>query len=229
MRKDFLELFMGLIMVAVVFAAFHFLNDSRETAADPKRNFCVVLDAGHGGSDPGKIGVDGIFEKDINMSLVKQIQSYLEADDIVVYLTREGDNSLEPAEAVNKKRADLEARCQIVDKKEPDIVISIHQNSYHEESVQGPQVFYYVDSKDGKKLAEIVQDQFDSVPGVRNFRKAKGNREYYLLLHTERPVIIVECGFLSNWEECKRLQNPEYQDKIAWAIHNGVIQYLNGM
>lgn len=228
MRREFLELCMGLTMVAVVFAVFCYLNQSKAVSLAEQPSYTVVLDAGHGGDDPGKVGVDGTLEKDINLSLVYQIKAYLEAEDVTVLLTREGDDGLYGTESANKKRADLEGRCEKIEEVAPDAVISIHQNSYHEESVCGPQVFYYAKSEEGRALAEIIQAGFDSVLGDKNTRAAKGNQEYYLLLHTSCPVVIVECGFLSNWEECARLQESAYQDQLAWAIHLSILQYLNG-
>ena len=106
-------------------------------------------------------------------------------------------------------------------------MVSIHQNSYHQEPVSGGQVFYYTGSVKGKRLAEAVQRRFDYVLGAQNTRKAKENSSYYLLLHVKCPIVIVECGFLSNWQEAARLNSPEYQDRMAWTIHMGVMEYLN--
>ena len=109
----------------------------------------------------------------------------------------------------------------------PDLVVSIHQNSYHEENVSGGQVFYYKDSEKGKELAEILQKRFDFVLGEKNKRLAKPNGNYYLLLHVKQPIVIVECGFLSNWKEAKALNTEDYQDRMAWTIHMGIMEYLN--
>ena len=105
--------------------------------------------------------------------------------------------------------------------------MSIHQNSYHEEYVSGGQVFYYKTSEKGKYLAEILQKRFDYVLGEANKRMAKANDNYYLLLHVKEPIVIVECGFLSNGKEAKRLEDEEYQDRMAWTIHMGIMEYLN--
>lgn len=121
----------------------------------------------------------------------------------------------------------MEARCHLIEAAEPKLTISIHQNSYHEEYVKGAQVFYYEKSKDGQRLAQILQRGFDRVLGEENTRQAKANDQYYLLLHTSCPVVIVECGFLSNHEEASRLAEEGYQEQLAWAIHLGVLEYLN--
>ena len=107
-------------------------------------------------------------------------------------------------------------------------MVSIHQNSYHQEPISGGQVFYYKTSERGKRLAEILQRRFDYVLGERNTRQAKPNGNYYLLLHVKQPIVIVECGFLSNWKEAADLNAEEYQDRLAWTLHMGIMEFLNG-
>ena len=229
MRKGWLETVMGLGMVLLIAALFCGVNETGVVAMDEGRGYLVVLDAGHGGADPGKVGVDGSLEKEINLSLVYHLKKYLEAADVTVVLTRETDDGLYQETDTNKKRADMNARCQLIEETAPDLTVSIHQNSYHEESVKGAQVFYYERSEEGKRLAQILQAGFDRVLGEANTRQAKANDQYYLLLHTSCPVVIVECGFLSNWEEAAKLADEEYQERLAWAIHLGILQYLNEM
>lgn len=195
------------------------------TSAGKRRT--VVIDAGHGGIDPGKVGVNQVLEKDINLEIAEKLKSFLEAADVEVVLTREGDEGLYEATDGNKKIADMKARCQTIEESGADIVVSIHQNSYHEETVRGPQVFYYTHSEEGKELAESVQASFDGLLGEQNTRTAKGNADYYLFLHVKQPIVIVECGFLSNQEEAEKLADPIYQEKVAWVIHLGVLKYLN--
>lgn len=188
----------------------------------------VVIDAGHGGNDPGKIGIDGTLEKDINLQIAKRLKSYLEASDVKVILTREDDNGLYSQRDNRKKMADMTKRCDIINEASPALTVSIHQNSYHQEEVFGGQVFYYKKSGNGKKLAEILQSRFDYVLGEKNTRLAKPNDNYYLLLHVRTPIVIVECGFLTNWKESTLLNSQDYQDRLAWTIHMGIMEYLNG-
>ena len=227
MRKGMLELFMGLFMVLMTALIFYRLNQDLVVSTE-SAGFVVVLDAGHGGNDPGKVGVDGTLEKDINLSLVYKLKEVLEAADVTVILTREEDHGLYQDSDTNKKRADMKARCELIGESQADLVISIHQNSYHDESVKGAQVFYYTGSEEGRSLAEQIEASLRSVIGEENTRQAKANSEYYLLLHTSCPTAIVECGFLSNWEEAEKLGDEGYQEKLAWAIHLGVLAYLNG-
>ena len=121
----------------------------------------------------------------------------------------------------------MKKRCQLIEEAKPDLVISIHQNSYHEEAIRGGQVFYYKTSVRGKKLAESLQKRFDYVLGDSNKRQAKANDNYYLLLHVKEPIVIAECGFLSNWKEAANLNSGEYQDRLAWTLHMGIMEYLN--
>ncbi len=187
----------------------------------------VVLDAGHGADDSGKVGINQILEKDINLEIAKYTKELLEKEGIHVVMTREDDSPLYQPSDSNKKLADMKKRIQAMTDCNADIAVSIHQNSYTQESVKGPQVFYYKDSAEGKKLAASIQDSFDFVVGEDNTRTIKPNGEYYLLVHSPMPLVICECGFLSNWEEARLLATPEYQKSVAEAIVHGIMEYLN--
>lgn len=227
---------MGLLMLGAVallswkagtFAASGTLAVSSGKGGAGNLRPAVVIDVGHGGRDPGKVGIEGQLEKDINLSIALRLKEYLEASDVDVILTREDDNGLYPEGERNKKMSDMKKRCQIIEKAAPDLVVSIHQNSYHEESVSGGQVFYYKNSQKGKTLAEILQKRFNYVLGEKNSRQAKANGNYYLLLHVKPPIAIVECGFLSNRAEAAKLQDEVYQDRMAWTVHMGIMEFLN--
>ena len=185
----------------------------------------VALDAGHGGDDPGKIGVNNAEEKEINLEIAEQVKALLEEDEIEVLMTREDDTMLAKEADTNKKVQDMKARVQKINEAAPALVVSIHQNSYSEESIHGAQVFYYTHSEAGKKAAEIMQKELLSVD-PENTRQAKANDTYYLLKRTEVPTIIVECGFLSNYEEAEKLIDPEYQKQLSQAIVKGIITCL---
>ena len=191
------------------------------------KKFVVVIDAGHGGFDPGKVGVNGELEKDINLSIAQKLKKFLELNDCEVIMTRETDEGLYSASDSNKKSADMKKRVEIIRETNPDIAISIHQNSFTQESSKGAQVFYHVDSKEGKEMAEIIQDQLKKSLNDGNRRVAKSNDTYYMLKKSICPLVIVECGFLSNYAESKLLMEETYQEKVAWGIHLGVMNYLN--
>ena len=167
-----------------------------------------------------------MLEKDINLEIAKYVKEFLENEGINVVMTREDDSPLYQSSDRNKKLADMKKRIQIMVDCDADIAVSIHQNSYTQESVKGPQVFYYKDSAEGKKLAASIQEAFDLVIGDENTRTIKPNGEYYLLVHSPMPLVICECGFLSNWEEAKLLATPTYQKSIAKAICQGILEYL---
>lgn len=222
------ELFMGILLLVFVYlisGQAGMMVSGQKVVAGKKP--VVVVDVGHGGNDPGKIGVDGSLEKDINLSIAKKLKAYLEASDVEVVMTRQEDKGLYSSGDSNKKMADMRGRCALIDKAKPDLVVSIHQNSYHEEGISGAQVFYYKTSEKGKRLAQLIQKRFDYVLGDKNRRQEKPNGSYYLLLHVKQPIVIVECGFLSNWAEAAALGTEEYQDRVAWTIHMGVMEYLN--
>lgn len=229
MRRLIWEEVVGFLLILMVFLAAKYGTVQVVSAEVAERNGkpVVVIDSGHGGNDPGKVGVDGSLEKEINLEIAMRLKQYLELEDIEVVMTRDSDVGLYQEEDSGKKMADMRNRCQLINDAKPDVVVSIHQNSYHEEYVSGGQVFYYQDSMKGKELAEILQERFSYVLGTENRRLAKANGNYYLLLHVKSPIVIVECGFLSNWKEAALLQQEEYQDRLAWTIHMGIMEYLN--
>ncbi len=192
-----------------------------------KPSYTVLIDSGHGGKDPGKIAVDGTLEKDINLSIALKLQTYLEAADITVVMTRTDDMGLYDPDAPNKKAQDMKNRIALMEKSGADLVISIHQNSYSDSSIHGAQVFYYTTSAESKILAETLQNILVTDLDPDNHRKAKANDSYYLLKKTPLPIVIVECGFLSNPTEAALLKSESYQDNAAWVIHLGILQYLN--
>lgn len=182
----------------------------------------IILDAGHGGWDPGKAGVAGDDEKNINLVIMGKLQQYLEQGGAIVYITRATDEALG-----SKKRGDMAERKKIANESSGDILVSIHQNAFPSTGVKGAQVFYHKSSEQGKRLAESVQDELKLKVDSENKRLAKQNSDYYILRTTEIPAIIVECGFLSNPTEETLLNDEAYQDKVAWAIYLGITDYFS--
>lgn len=152
----------------------------------------IVIDAGHGGDDPGKVGINGANEKDVNLRIAELLKVFLEANDIEVVMTRESDEGLYDPEASNKKVQDMKRRIERIDEAAPVLTVSIHQNSYPEEYVHGAQVFYYTGSVQGQQLAEYIQKQLVDRADPENKRQAKANDSYYLLKKTDVPIVIVE-------------------------------------
>ena len=158
---------------------------------------------------PAKSGVNGKKEKDVNLSIAKKVEKKLKKQNIAVKMTRREDKGLD-----NTKIGDMKARVNMINGTKPTLAVSIHQNSYTQEEIKGAQVFYFTHSKDGKEAAEVMQEMF-RLFDKENKRVCKGNNTYYMLKKTEVPTIIVECGFLSNWEEAKKLSTKEYQGKSS--------------
>ena len=186
----------------------------------------VVVDAGHGGFDSGKVGINGALEKDINLEIARKVQQKLEQAGIATIMTRKTDQGLYDEGEENKKQQDMKRRCSVINESEADLAVSIHQNSYTQESICGPQVFYYETSVKGRNLAEILQETLNQNLEIVRPRAGKANDTYYLLRKTEIPTVIVECGFLSNTEEAEKLMKEVYQEKIAQAICEGVQEFL---
>ncbi len=181
----------------------------------------------HGGDDPGKIGINKAKEKEINLQIAKELEKLLKEEGIKVVMTRRDDEGLYDKSSNNKKVEDMRRRCEIITKAKPVFTVSIHQNSYPEESVKGAQVFYYGQSKEGKNLAETLQKSLVDHLDPQNHRQAKANESYYLLKKTPSPTVIVECGFLSNSKEAELLVTEEYQKKVAEAVKLGILDCLN--
>lgn len=196
-----------------------FLNQTKGT---------ILIDPGHGGFDPGKVGINDALEKDINLSISLKLKTFLEENNYEVILTRSDDNGLYEEGDSNKKRTDMRKRVEIINNSNALAAVSIHQNSFPEQSSKGAQVFYHVKSAKGKEFAEIMQEQIKTTLADNNHRGAKSNDNYYMLKKTTCPLVIVECGFLSNPDEAALLCDEAYQEKLAWAIHLGILKYLSG-
>lgn len=223
-KKIELAMAICLVLSAFILARQGAILVQSEEIAEEK--ICIVVDAGHGGSDPGKVGINGALEKDINLSLALKLKELLEQKNIRVVLTRDTDTGLYPEDATNKKASDMQKRCQIITDAEPIFTISIHQNSYTTSDIKGAQVFYYGQSQKGEALANSLQSSLIERVDPENKRTAKANESYYLLKKTPTPTVIVECGFLSNPAEADLLLDTDYQDKLARAIYMGILEYL---
>lgn len=229
MRKKYFNIiFLCLVILAFVLFSKKGLFVMKQIPISDDFKVTVFLDAGHGGFDPGKVGVNNSLEKDINLSITLKLKRLLEQNNIKVIMTREDDRGLYQESDRNKKMADLKKRIELINNSDAVIAISIHQNSYPGESIKGAQVFYHKQSNDGKELADIIQEQIKTTIGDGNKRVAKSNESYYMLKKSTCPLVIVECGFLSNYTEARLLCDEEYQEKMAWAIQLGILTYLNG-
>lgn len=188
--------------------------------ATPTTNKVIVIDAGHGGFDPGAVGKDGTLEKEINLKIAMKLQQLLEQNAGMTVMTRVDDEAL-----ARNKVTDMRERRKIRDANEASLFISIHLNSFPQEIYKGAQTFYPKDEK-SKMLAQYIQDNIREVVKDSNERVPKLLTDVYMLKDIKVPSVIVECGFLSNKEEEIKLSTEEYQSKIAWGIYLGIIEYF---
>lgn len=217
-HRFLLVFYMILIFSGVVIT---YLQESISTMATPVEKKLIVIDAGHGEWDPGKVSDDGILEKDINLAISEKLQLYLEQSGGFVLNTRVDDTAL-----ASDKKTDLSERKNIANDDNVDILISIHQNSFTQKNISGAQVFYYDGSEESQYLAQCVQNRLKEVDKSNN-RVEKASDSYYMLKETNMPSVIVECGFLSNTNEAYLLNSEDYQNQIAWAIYLGVLDYYS--
>lgn len=190
-------------------------------------NITIAIDPGHGGVDPGKVGINQQLEKDINLSISLKLEQQLLALGFRVIMTRREDIGLYQEQDTNKKRTDMKKRVELINDSHADLCVSIHQNSYTSENATGAQVFYYSESEKGKTLANYVQKELIAKVDPSNKRTEKSNHNYYMLLHVTCPAVIIECGFLSNWREATNLTDDYYQETIATAIASALRRYCS--
>ena len=191
----------------------------------------IVLDAGHGGPDGGAIGCSGVLEKDINLSVAKKLGSLLQQSGAEVVYTRESDDCISPDKSLSiakLKLADMKKRAEIRDGSGADLFISIHMNKFSDSAQSGSQVFYSSNSAESKNLAENIQKYLKKFVNPKNKRLAKeSGRSIYILNNANIPCVVVACGFLSNPQEEGVLCKDDYQQKIAFSIYSGIIEYIN--
>ncbi|MEG0834382.1 MAG: N-acetylmuramoyl-L-alanine amidase [Christensenellaceae bacterium] len=184
-------------------------------------NLKIIIDPGHGAEDVGTIGVStGRQEKEVNLEIAQKLKKLFEDEGVAVVMTRDSDEPIAPT-----KEDDMLKRTEIIKTENADLFISIHQNRFDTPDAKNPQVFYLSDGTKGKDLAVCIQEKLNEDLKIENPRRAlSGN--YRLLKPGNQPSCIVECGFFSNPEEEKLLQDSDYQDKVAAAIVDGAKYYV---
>lgn len=189
----------------------------------------IILDPGHGGEDPGKVGSGGSFEKDINLQVAIKVRSLLAQGGAAVVMTRERDNALcEDKETLReRKREDLTRRLNLVEEEGAGLYVTLHCNSFPQSASSGAQVFYAPGVQGSRELALSLQQSLKETLG-NTTRLPKEDTDTYIMRNAKVPTVNVEMGFLSNAKEEQLLLNPAYQDKVAWAIYSGIVYYLAG-
>ena len=217
--KYVIPLFVATILVGVAVAVPYMA-----TSAMPKLKHTIVIDAGHGGRDGGSVGVDGSVEKDLNLEYAKSLQKLLTNAGIKVVMTRSGDTGLYNESADNKKLSDMRKRRDIINNSTPDLVISIHMNSFPLDSCQGAKTFYQIGSDASFEVAKKIQSCLSYY--MSNTTKTVSEGDYYILNCTKYTSVLVECGFVSSPEEVKLLNNKDYREKFTYSIYRGIMIYL---
>ncbi len=217
-------LLIAVSIAIVVFTGLLLYTGQATDAAAGKAAVTVVIDPGHGGVDGGAEADDGTPEKNINLNIALKLKQLAENGGWNVIMTREEDTGLyseQNSTIRSKKTEDLKKRKEIFDSSAADAAVSIHLNSYTaDRSVRGAQVFYADGSEESKMLAECIQDQ------MKNRRRAMAKSDVLILQQAKVPTVIAECGFLSNYEESRKLRTDEYQNKLAKNIYSGIKNYI---
>lgn len=186
--------------------------------------YTIVLDAGHGGRDGGSVGINGTIEKEINLEYVILLKDKLVEKGYRVELTRKNNDGLYSEFAKNKKTSDMRARMNIIKNANPNLVISIHMNSFSDKLVNGAMAYYRKGDSASKICADLIQKS------LATYCYAKGDSgkvgDYYLLNASYYTAVLIECGFISNPEEERLLNSKEYKTKLVDAICKGVLLYL---
>ena len=225
----------GTITAILLVALFAFtfqtanLNNTVQTVSLPVSNKVIVVDAGHGKPDEGAQSSNGTTEAETNLKIALKLQTLLEQSGATVILTRSDENAiydLDKTTLREKKVSDIHNRVKIGNESSADIFVSIHLNKIPQSQYYGWQCFYKQNDEKSTNLAKSIQENLNDAIQKENKRVAMKLDSVYIMKHVEIPISIVECGFLSNPEEEAQLLTDEYQDKLAWGIYNGIMDYF---
>lgn len=231
-KKDKLVLSTIFIFLSVIaFCIYEQTNyrSTLQTVTLPVTGKVIVIDAGHGIPDEGAESINGISEAKINLSIALKLQKLLEQSGATVILTRSDDNGIYDIDSKTlkeKKISDLKNRVKIGNESSADMFISIHLNKISDQKYYGWQTFYKSSDENSIKLAKSIQNNLNKSIQKKNDRVPMKLDSIYIVKNVEIPITIVECGFLSNPEEEKELLNDEYQDRLAWGIYSGLMDYF---
>ncbi len=228
-------IFAGAIIIIMLVSIY--LNLSRtaatiDVAEDTNlQKIKILIDPGHGGMDQGASGDMKIGEAPINLAISEKLMRFLEGSGFAVEMTRYTDSGLytELSDTIrSKKNEDLKNRVDIINDSDADLVLSIHLNSFPQKQYYGAHVFYQKNNEITTKIAaDIIQDSMKNILDKNNKRVPQIKKDIKIMDDTKVPLVLIECGFLSNNEEERKLISDDYQEKTAWAIYLGVLKYFN--
>lgn len=194
------------------------------------KDFCVIVDAGHGQPDGGAVGVGGSIEEKINLEVAKKVREVLVGKGIRVVMTREDENCLSLSDGTKSigdmKKEDMRERLEIMKKSDADLFVSIHMNRYDKPEVNGLRLFYDKKHPETKELSELMQKKMSEVTGAKMYSVKTADQNLFLMKNPPVPALLIECGFISNPDEEKKLNDENYQSRLAWAIADAVEKYL---
>lgn len=196
-----------------------------QTSVTPISKKIIIIDAGHGIPDGGAVSKSGVKESELNLSIANELKKILMKNGATVVMTRNGKTSLSNSKTNNKKE-DMQKRKEIINNIKADVFISIHMNYFSDSKYYGAQVFYNGIDLSNKNLANYIQQQLIDIGHQKNTRKIKEDNTLYILKDSPVPSVLIECGFLSNESEAKRLNSRKYQKQIANAIYKGVMDFF---
>ena len=190
-------------------------------------NPCIVIDPGHGIPDGGAVGARGTVEQEINLAISKKLCEVLEGKGMKVIMTRTDENGLfsDGMGIREMKVKDMKKRLEIMKKSDADLFVSIHMNYFPSSKINGLRVFYSANHSEIKPLAEQIQLKMSEITGAKTTAVKTADKTLFLMKNPPIPAILVECGFLSNEEEEKKLNNDDYQSRLAWAIADAIEKY----
>lgn len=220
-----------IILSAMLYLTFMANFSAAEASSMPITQKTVIVDAGHGGDDGGAIGIDGTVEKDINLDIALKLEKILNFYGFNVIMTRTQDVMTcdDGLDSLRKRKiSDIHNRFELMRKNPDAIFISVHQNKFEDSSQHGTQVFYSGNDERSKELAEAIQTSVTLTLQRKNDRVVKKSGSgIYLLYHAKIPAVLVECGFISNSDEVKKLKDESYRMKLAILIADGLLKYLS--
>ncbi len=234
MKNYMKHIIFGIVSFVLMFVAIFEIKSASEDTMKymPVTNKVIILDAGHGGIDPGKLSNDKLIqEKNVNLAITLKLRELLESSGAVVVLTREDDSSLYTEDGTKtirqKYNENLKNRKKIIQESNANMFVSIHSNAFTESKYYGAQTFYPKGKEDSCELSKTIQNELKRVVDNTNNREIKATEDIYVLKDNEIPSVLIECGFLSNDKEAKLLNDEAYQEKIAWAIYVGIQKYFS--
>ena len=229
-KRKWIPIAVMLAAALIVYLVINFINRSSPVSVSSvDRIDTVVIDAGHGGIDGGATGIGGVVEKSINLQIALKLKNVLQANGYRVVMIREADTSIHSSgkSIAQQKNSDMNNRLKIINETPNSLTVSIHQNHFEQQQYSGAQMFYGKVNTDSKILADCIQKRFVGNLQSDNKREIKqAGKDLYLMYYAKTPIVLVECGFLSNPIESALLSDDTYQNKVAFTIFSGIMDYL---